>query len=92
MIHAVNERMAMTFQRRQGEMPAFLRPTVALTLLGGAALIAQFGLIGLIAQGYGTMTWVFLIVYVIPVLTLGVWRLWTDRAAGGAPGASPPVE
>ena len=30
------------------------------------------GLIGLIARGYGTLTWLFLIVFVIPILTWGV--------------------
>ena len=33
------------------------------------------GLTGLIAKGYGTITWVWWIIYVIPVLTLGIWRI-----------------
>ncbi|MBT8337474.1 MAG: hypothetical protein KJO11_12780, partial [Gemmatimonadetes bacterium] len=41
-----------------------------------AAFFAQFGLIDLIARGYGTATWVFIAVYVVPVLTVGVVRIW----------------
>ena len=40
------------------------------------------GLIDLIARGYGTLTIGFIVVFVIPVLTLGVWKL---RAAGAEP-------
>lgn len=28
-----------------------------------------------LAGGYGTLTWAFLAVYVVPVLTLGLWRI-----------------
>lgn len=38
-------------------------------------VISRFGLIDLIARGYGTLTIGFIVVYVIPVLTLGVWKL-----------------
>ncbi len=75
MIHAVNERVATAYARAQSTMPPRLRTGIGVGLLAGGALIAQFGLIDLIARGYGTMTWVFLAVYVVPVLTVGVWRL-----------------
>ena len=32
-------------------------------------------LIDLVARGYGTLTWVFLVVVLTPLLTLGVWKL-----------------
>ncbi len=75
MIHAVNERIAPMYARRRASMPPRFRIGIGVGLLAGGALIAQFGLIDLIARGYGTMTWVFLAVYVLPVLTIGVWRL-----------------
>ena len=75
MIHAVNERVAAFYARGRANMPAGLRTGIGVGLLAGGALVAQFGLIDLIARGYGTMTWVFLAVYVAPVLTVGVWRL-----------------
>lgn len=30
---------------------------------------------GLIAKGYGTLAWVMFIVYVIPILTLGIYKI-----------------
>ena len=75
MIHAVNERVSGVYARRRAKMPAGLRTGIGVSLLAGGALVAQFGLIDLIARGYGTMTWIFLAVYVAPVLTVGVWRL-----------------
>jgi uncharacterized membrane protein YkvI len=56
-----------------------LRPAVACGLLISAVVIARFGLIALVAKGYGTVTWGFWLVFVIPVLTLGVWRVLRGR-------------
>jgi uncharacterized membrane protein YkvI len=73
LIHAFNERVAGVFRERTSEMPVYLRPAVGVALLVVAAVFARFGLIDLIAKGYGTITWGFWLVYVIPTLTLGVW-------------------
>ena len=53
----------------------WVRPVIAigLTLLGVA--VSTFGLTGLIAKGYGTVCWGFLIVYVIPMLTIGIYKI-----------------
>lgn len=81
MIHGVNERISSRLAMRGREMPPQMRTGVALAFLVAAAAIAQFGLIGLIAKGYGTLTWVFILIYVVPVLTLGLRRI----IAGGDP-------
>lgn len=81
LIHAVNERVAKVFDERNASMPVFLRPVTAVVLLITGALLAQFGLIGLIARGYGTLTWMFLVIFVIPVLTLGLWKIWRHDEA-----------
>jgi uncharacterized membrane protein YkvI len=75
MIHGVNERLAVTFQEKGKKLPTMMRPVIAVTLLVIGALLAQFGLIGLIARGYGTLTWIFLVVVLLPLLTWGVWQL-----------------
>ena len=75
LIHAVNERIAGVLRDRSTTMPAWVRPAVGLVFLAAGTAIARFGLIGLIARGYGTLTWLFIAVYVVPVLTLGVWRI-----------------
>ena len=75
LIHGMNERIAHVFKERGQEMPALARPALALGFLSAGTLLAGVGLVDLIARGYGTLTWVFLLVYVLPVLTLGVWKI-----------------
>ena len=53
-----------------------MRPVVAVALLALATLLAQAGLENLIATGYRTITYGFWIVYLLPVLTLGVWKIF----------------
>ncbi len=84
LIHGMNERIARVFRERELEMPRMARPTLAVGLLLSGTALAGVGLVDLIARGYGTLTWVFLIVYVLPVLTLGVRRLFSSNP--GSPG------
>ena len=80
MIHAVNERLAGRVAEREGApLAAWIRPAVAVGFLLLGTLLSRFGLIALIARGYGTLTWAFLLVYVLPVLTLGVWKMTRAR-------------
>jgi uncharacterized membrane protein YkvI len=66
-------------------MPRRLRPLAAVLLLLAAAGLARFGLVALIAKGYGTLTWAFMAVFVVPILTAGVWKLHRRRPASPAP-------
>jgi uncharacterized membrane protein YkvI len=75
LIHGMNERIAHVFQERGRVMPSLLRPVLAVGLLLSGTLLASVGLVDLIARGYGTLTWVFLLVFVLPVLTLGTWMI-----------------
>ncbi len=75
MIHAVNERVAHALGERGRHLAAVWRPATAVVLLLIASFLSRVGLIALIAKGYGTLTWAFLIVFVVPVLTWGLWRI-----------------
>jgi len=81
MIHAVNERVAAARRERGQETPAWVRPAIAAAFLGVALSLTPLGLIDLIASGYGTITWGFILFYVIPVLTLGIWRILREGDA-----------
>jgi uncharacterized membrane protein YkvI len=83
MIHGINERIAAVFKEKGRDMPAGLRPTVALVLLVAGTLISGVGLTSLIARGYGTVTWGFLAIYVVPILTFGVWKIRRRQRAPG---------
>lgn len=83
MIHAVNERVAAVYHQGDEEMPQWLRPAIAFGILFTAIVLADaFGLADLISEGYGTITYGFLLIYVLPILTLGVIKL---RKAGAGP-------
>ena len=75
MIHAVNERIDGVLQEKKQTMPSYARPIVAVLLLVLSTLLARFGLTDLIARGYGTVAWGFLLFFVIPVLTLGTYKV-----------------
>lgn len=81
LVHAVNERVAQSVSERRAKMPSWTRALVAGIFLAAAAVIAQAGLIPLIAKGYGTITWGFVAVFVVPVLTWGVFMTYRATAA-----------
>ena len=80
-VHAINERVAAAWrERRAAELPKRARLGIAAVLLVGSIFIAErFGLVALIANGYRALAWLFLVVYILPLLSMGVWRLWLAR-------------
>ncbi len=52
------------------------RLAIALVLLVGCMFLAdRFGLVALIANGYRALAYILLAVFVLPLMTVGVWRL-----------------
>jgi len=79
LIHAVNERVDHVFLERSSRMPRWLRPAIAMFILFFAVVLAdRIGIIDLIAKGYVALAWIFLAIFLIPLLTVGVWRIWTS--------------
>ena len=75
-IHGFNERIAGVYQSKGSVMPSYMRVIVAAVVLITAVFLANaLGLIGLIADGYGLITWGFIAIYVVPVLTIGVYKI-----------------
>ncbi len=76
-VHAINERIDKAWRRRHAAPLAHrARLAIALVTLAGCMLLAQrFGLVALIAKGYRALAVIFLLVYVLPLLTLGIGRL-----------------
>jgi len=78
MIHGVNERIERKFQENGGTMSRFTRFGVAITILVISILLADLiGLTQLVAKGYGTITWGFLIIFVFPLMTYGIWKIYS---------------
>lgn len=80
-VHAINERIAAAWQHRHGVPPGNLvRGCTALALLTVCMLLAErIGLVALIANGYRALAYVLLVIYVLPLLTFGLWRLGRGR-------------
>jgi uncharacterized membrane protein YkvI len=82
-VHAFNERIAEAYTARNGKdlsKAARLAITGAL-LLGSIFLASRFGLVTLIAKGYTGLAYVFLAVFVLPVMTIGLWQLYSRSKA-----------
>ena len=75
MIHGFNERILSVNQNLKDHW----RALIGVALLIGSIFIANaVGLIGLIANGYGVITWGYWIIFVIPILTIGVKRIFKN--------------
>jgi uncharacterized membrane protein YkvI len=82
-VHAVNERIAAVYRRRgRGDLPHSARLAIAAALIVGSIFLAdRFGLVTLIAKGYRLLAYTMLALYVVPLLTFGIWKLWRGRGA-----------
>ena len=79
-IQAVNERLDVWSMEKLGRvLSPMAHSSVAIGGLLVSALLGQIGIITLIAKGYGTMAWGFLFVYVIPVLIVGIRRIFLSK-------------
>ncbi len=74
-IHAVNERIRSALEAKGKMLQPWARPSVAIVLLLIGVGISTFGLINLIAKGYGSISWGFFVVYIIPLMTLGLYKI-----------------
>ncbi|RXZ64223.1 YkvI family membrane protein [Pelagerythrobacter rhizovicinus] len=76
-IHAVNERIGGALESRGHAAPGpALRALIGAAILAGCMFIAaRVGLVDLIASGYRFLAWLFLAVFVVPLLGIGTYRL-----------------
>lgn len=77
-LNSINERVDGAFKRSgYSALGQLGRAAVGVVVLGIAKLITLYaGLIELIANGYGTLTYAFLLLFALPVVTMGVWRIF----------------
>ncbi|MDH4107917.1 MAG: hypothetical protein OEW35_06355 [Gammaproteobacteria bacterium] len=60
---------------------------IAAGIVLAAIALSLVGIIALVAEGYGAIAWGFLLFYITPLLTVGVYRLYL--APGSGQGAGP---
>jgi uncharacterized membrane protein YkvI len=80
--HALVDRV----EHNLGDLPQRLRPKAgkftpaqralfSTAVLGVATVLARFGIIDLVARGYGALSWGFIALLALPLLTVGVVRI-----------------
>lgn len=76
MLQGINERIdAWLVERRGTGLTRGAHAMLGISSILVAALLSAFGITALIAAGYGTMAWGFCAVYLVPLLTIGLWRI-----------------
>lgn len=83
-IHSVNERLQSAFQAKSREFPQWARPVVAVGLLLAGTALSTFGLIQLVARGYGTASYGVFLIFVFPMMTLGLYKIIRERGSQSA--------
>jgi uncharacterized membrane protein YkvI len=80
-VHAINERIDRAWRATRGAgLGRLARLALALALLVCCMLLAdRFGLVALIARGYRALAAIFLLVYVVPLLTFGIVKIRRHR-------------
>ncbi len=77
LLHAVNERIAGAYDSQARKLPGYMRPSVAIVIMVLSIFVGEkVGLINLIANGYGTLTYVFLAIFILPLFTVGLYKIF----------------
>ncbi len=76
MLQGINERIdAYLVEKRGIGLSRTAHAVLAVSAIIVSAVLSLWGITNLIAQGYGTMAWGFLFVYVVPLLSIGLYRI-----------------
>jgi uncharacterized membrane protein YkvI len=76
-IQGVVERVdGALFERRGTGLGKGSHALIAAGLMTAALGLSTFGIIALVAQGYGAIAWGFLLFYILPLLTVGTYKLF----------------
>jgi uncharacterized membrane protein YkvI len=82
-VHAINERIGHVWVTRTGrELTHRARLSIAAVVLVGCMFLAsRFGLVALIANGYRALAYILLATFILPLVTVGVWRIARNETA-----------
>ena len=76
MLQGINERVDAFLIEKSGKgLSRMAHAAIAMAAIVVSALLSLWGITNLIAEGYGTIAWGFLAVYVIPLVTIGLYRI-----------------
>jgi len=75
LMHAFNERVFSSDIISDKKRSAYLRPLITVSFILFAIALSSFGIIDLIAKGYGMISWGFLLVFLLPLATIGLYKI-----------------
>lgn len=76
-LQGINERIdTFRAERHLPPLPPIGHVLVAIGLIAVSGALTNFGIAALIAKGYGTLSWGFFAVYFVPLMTVGVYRVF----------------
>jgi uncharacterized membrane protein YkvI len=74
-VHGFNERVHQALRSKERRLTALHRSVISIVIMVLSVFAAErVGLINLVSKGYGAFTLVSLAVFIVPVLTVGVWK------------------
>jgi uncharacterized membrane protein YkvI len=80
MLQGINERLdAYLIEIRGVGLSRATHATIAVSAVVLSALLSLIGITALIADGYGTMAWAFMAIYVLPMLFIGLPKILRSR-------------
>jgi uncharacterized membrane protein YkvI len=75
-MQGVNERVDQWAVRRRGRpLSRIHHGLIAGFVILASGALSNFGIVTLIARGYGSMAWAVLLIFVIPLMTVGLYRV-----------------
>ncbi len=87
LLQGINERIdAFLVEKRGIPLGGGAHAAIAVAAVVVSAVLSLWGITNLIAKGYGTMAWVFFVIYIIPLVTIGVARILRSPEPVHAPG------
>ena len=78
-IKSVSDRVEHTYAVKNQSAPSYVRTVVVCSSVAIGIGVAQLGLTQFIAKGYGTICWKFFFIFVIPMLTIGIYKISKTR-------------
>ena len=74
-IKAVVDRVEVAVQKSKGSVPKGVRAGVTIGLMVIGLGISAFGITAIILKGYGSLPWAYTITLIIPLFTVGIYKL-----------------
>ena len=80
MLQGLNECLDSWWQERHGKsLGSNIHSMIAVAAVLASLLLAKIGIVTLVVKGYGSLGLLSLAFFVIPMLTIGVWKTRTSH-------------